>query len=218
MASRLFVVARPTTRAPEARPAVRPWNESSKTTVSSGAAPKCFMPLRKQSGSGFDLSKSSPVRTTSTRTASSGCSAVYVGMTAIIVGLSIFKVSWTYDYSNIFMIISAVSLFLVFAVRKPLYNNFINRIAQCSLFVYILQICSPFMGWLCKIDYYLLNNYTWTIYFILIVLLSLIFYLFCFVWDYARQIVTKKIFDSIESLINRLSQKCQSKVIRKKYI
>ena len=144
--------------------------------------------------------------------------AVYVGMTAIIVGLSIFKVSWTYDYSNIFMIISAVSLFLVFAVRKPFYNNFINRIAQCSLFVYILQICSPFMGWLCKIDYYLLNNYTWTIYFILIVLLSLIFYLFCFVWDYARQIVTKKIFDSIESLINRLSQKYQSKVIRKKYI
>lgn len=76
--------------------------------------------------------------------------AVYIAMTAIIVILSVFKVSWTYDYSNIFMIISAASLFLVFAVRKPFFNKFINRIAQCSLFVYILQICSPFMGWLCK--------------------------------------------------------------------
>lgn len=139
---------------------------------------------------------------------------VYVGMTAIIVVLSIFKVSWTYDYSNIFMIISAVSLFLVFAVRKPFYNNFINKIAQCSLFVYILQICSPFMGWLCKIDLYLLNNYPWIVYFISIILLSSIFYLFCFVWDYIRQITTRFLFDYVEAFINKFVQKLPNKIVR----
>lgn len=128
---------------------------------------------------------------------------LYIGMTVVIVVLSTLKISWTYDYSNIFMIISATSLFLVFAVRKPFYNNVINRIAQCSLFVYILQICSPFMGWLCKIDLYLLNNYPWIMYFISIILLSSIFYLFCFIWDSLRIIVMKPLFGRIEIYVNK---------------
>ena len=130
--------------------------------------------------------------------------AAYIVMTIVIVALSVLKVSWTYDYSNIFMIISATSLFLVFAVRKPFYNNFINKIAQCSLFVYILQICSPFMGWLCKIDIYLLNNLNWIGYFASIIIISIVFYLFCFTWDFIRQKMTKSMFDSIESGFTKL--------------
>ena len=71
-ASRLLVVARPMTLAPEARPAVMPWKESSKTMVSCGVAPSASMPLRKHSGSGFDLEKCSLVSTVSTRSRSSG--------------------------------------------------------------------------------------------------------------------------------------------------
>jgi len=130
--------------------------------------------------------------------------SIYIGMSAIIVVLSIYKVSWTYDYSNIFMIISAVSLFLVFAVRKPFYNNFINRIAQCSLFVYILQISSPFMTWLCKIDRYLILNMNWISYIFSILLVSMAFYFFCFIWDYIRQITTRNLFNLIESSISRI--------------
>ena len=123
----------------------------------------------------------------------------YFVFSAIIVVLSLNKVSWTYYYSNIFMVISAISFFLVFAVKTPLYSKFINKIAMCSLFVYILQINSPFMGWLCNIDSYLLENMNWFLYFISIIVVSVCFYCVCFVWDYSRQLVTSQIFDMIES-------------------
>ena len=97
------------------------------------------------------------------------------------------------------MVISAISFFLVFAVKTPLYSKFINKIAMCSLFVYILQINSPFMGWLCNIDSYLLENMNWFLYFISIIVVSVCFYCVCFVWDYSRQLVTSQIFDMIES-------------------
>ena len=44
----------------------RPWKESSNTMEVSGVPPRAFIPIRKHSGSGFDLEKSSPVSTLST--------------------------------------------------------------------------------------------------------------------------------------------------------
>lgn len=123
----------------------------------------------------------------------------YFIFSAIIVVLSLFKVSWTYYYSNIFMIMSAISLFLFFAVKPPFYSKCINKIAMCSLFVYILQINSPFMGWLCTIDAYMLDNMSWYFYFGFIIVVSVCFYLICFVWDYSRQLVAGSVFDWIES-------------------
>lgn len=124
--------------------------------------------------------------------------AVYLFLSLIVVVLSVLKIPWTYNYSNIFLVLSASSLFMVFATRQPFYNIRINKIAQCSLFVYILQINSPFMGWLCTIDNYLLENMSWGIYIISIVLVCAGFYMFCFIWDYLRRLVTTKVFDKIE--------------------
>lgn len=124
---------------------------------------------------------------------------LYFVFSTIIVVLSLFKVSWTYYYSNLFMIMSAISFFLFFALKPPFYSKFINKIAMCSLFVYILQINAPFMGWLCSIDKYLLENMNWYFYFVSIIFVSACFYCICFVWDYSRQLVTGHIFDLIES-------------------
>lgn len=125
--------------------------------------------------------------------------ALYFVFSSIIVVLSIFKVSWAYFYSNIFMIMSAISFFLYFALKPPLYSKCINKIAMSSLFVYILQINSPFMGWLCSIDTYLLENMNWYFYIIMIIILSACFYFICFVWDSTRQLVAGHVFDIIEA-------------------
>ena len=130
---------------------------------------------------------------------------IYIIISAIIVLLSILKVPFTYNYSNILLIISACSLFLLFAVRTPFYNKYINRLAQCSLYVYILQISSPFMGWLCEADVYVLNNFNWISYMLIVCGICIIFYIFCFIWDYTRQLFTKRLFDSIEYKINRFA-------------
>lgn len=128
---------------------------------------------------------------------------MYFLMSAIIILLSVLKVPWTWYYSNIFMIISAVSLFMVFANQEPFHNKYINSIAASSLFVYILQIVSPFQGWLTRVDRFLYDNMSWILYFISIVLISLIFYIFSFIWDYIRRRVMGKMFDSIESDLNK---------------
>lgn len=57
------------------------------------------------------------------------------------------------------------------------------------------------MGWLCRIDKYLLDNMNWYFYIISIIYVSACFYCICFVWDYSRQLVTGRIFDMIESKI-----------------
>lgn len=128
---------------------------------------------------------------------------VYVVMSASIVLLSVLKVRFTYNYSNIFLIVSACSLFLIFAVQKPFYNKFINTIAKCSLYVYILQISSPFMGWLCKADLYILNSFNWVSYMFIVCGICISFYIFCFIWDYTRLMLTRRLFNSIELSIDR---------------
>lgn len=128
---------------------------------------------------------------------------LYFILSSVIFLLTLSKIPWTYYYSNIFMVLSAASLFIAFALRKPFYNNIINRFAQCSLFVYILQIVSPFQGWLMKIDTYLLQEFSLGYYYILLILICIFFYLFCFIWDSVRLKFTKTIFDSVELYLNK---------------
>lgn len=122
----------------------------------------------------------------------------YLCCSVIISLLCYFKINWALNYSNPIIIISAVFLFIAFLNIKPFINKTINSLASCSLFVYILQISSPFETYLSKFDKYYLQNYNYITYILFCLITILLFYLFCYIYCKSILHITNKLFFLIE--------------------
>ena len=91
----------------------------------------------------------------------------YVLFTTIISISYIVGIKWCWDYSNPFVVISAVCTFLPF-LYKSYHNAFINWIAGGTLAVYIIQVTNPVYHYLKLIDKNLLETNTYPMYLLLI--------------------------------------------------
>lgn len=124
---------------------------------------------------------------------------IYLLSIIMISLLCYFKINWALNYSNPLIVISAVSLFMIFVELKPFYSTIINSFASCSLFVYILQISSPFETYLIKIDKYFFNSYDYLSYLILCLIVIFSFYFFSYLWYKGTDSISAKSFEWIES-------------------
>lgn len=123
----------------------------------------------------------------------------YLCCSVVITLLCYFNINWALNYSNPLIILSAVFLFIAFLNMKPFINRTINSLASCSLFVYILQISSPFETYLSKLDKYYLQNYNYISYILFCLITILLFYLFCYVYCKIILHITNRIFSFIEN-------------------
>ena len=89
---------------------------------------------------------------------------------------------WT-GYSCPLNVIESFCLFLSFAKLK-FSSNVVNSIASTTLFVYVMQVSSPVIGFLKKIDVFLLCNFSYGCY--LLSALSVIIVFFILVSIYAK--------------------------------
>lgn len=115
---------------------------------------------------------------------------------AIIFGLYVFGVKWSFWYSNIFVVISSFCLFMPF-LHLTFSSKFINSISGSTFMVYLLHTTSPFYEWLRDFDVKLLNENSYEIY-LLYILVTILGVFFCSVlYDKLRVI-----------LLGSISNKC----------
>lgn len=126
----------------------------------------------------------------------------YFCCAVILCLLHTFGYSRTWNYSNPVVVVESFCLFFPF-LYKSFYNKWINWIAGSTFAVYIMHTCYPLFGILCKVDNYLLDNFSYYIYlpncFILIVLT----FIFCITYDKVRIRITDSFLNFIYTKINK---------------
>lgn len=81
---------------------------------------------------------------------------------------------WT-GYSCPLNIIESFCLFLFFA-QWTVHSKFVNSIEATTLTVYVMQVSSPVIGYLKRIDVFLLNNYNYGYYLLLALCVIIVFF------------------------------------------
>lgn len=104
----------------------------------------------------------------------------YFICTIIICMMYIFGLKFCWDYSNPIVVVSSLCSFIPF-LYYDCYNKYINWIAGGTLAVYIIQVTNPVYSALVFIDNYLLVQYSYPIYLLLIsIVISSVFFSFVF--------------------------------------
>lgn len=99
-----------------------------------------------------------------------------------------------FAYSNPIVIIESFCLFFCF-IYTPFHNRVINTIASSTFAVYIMHTCSPMYEFCCFMDSYLLKNYCYSSYVLLLSLFIILIFSFCILYDKIRLILTERITD-----------------------
>lgn len=107
----------------------------------------------------------------------------------------------SFAYTSPLNILSAVFLFITFSY-KNYHSNIINKIASSSFAVYILHTCSPWMGYIRRIDSYTLSHFSYALYLMIGLGVVVVVYLLCTMYDQVRIKLTKSYTDSIYSVLS----------------
>lgn len=113
----------------------------------------------------------------------------------------IIGIKWSYDYSNPLIIIESFCLFFPF-LYKSFNNQFVNWIASSTFAVYIIQLYDLPKLLLCNIDRYLVTNYSYPFYWLIVLIVIICFFLICILYDKIRILLSLKITDKIYHYIN----------------
>lgn len=89
-----------------------------------------------------------------------GCYIVY---TLVITLMGLLNIPFTYYYSNPFVILSSLALFLYFRTYS-FRNRVINWVASSAFAVFLFHTTSPFGEWLKTVDVYLFSTYSLGVY------------------------------------------------------
>ena len=108
------------------------------------------------------------------------------------------------SYSNPINVIMSFNLFFIFE-RRNFYNKGINIIAKSSLTVYIYHITSPVINYLQYLDNYILNNYSYMSYLLLISLIIIIVFFIGVLYDQIRNLCMNKINNYLTKKLNNIS-------------
>lgn len=133
----------------------------------------------------------------------------YLACTIAIAALRIAEIPWAYHYTNPFNIVAAFCLFMPF-VKKEFYNKTINSIARSVFAVYIIHITYPMIHLLIKYDTFIYTEYSYILYFPIMLASTLIVFFTGTLYDKARayltEPVTNRIYECIKNkLINHIS-------------
>ena len=120
----------------------------------------------------------------------------------IICLLHLIDYKHTWDYSNPIVVIESFCLFFPF-LYKPFYNKSINWIASSTFAVYIMHTCNPLMGILWKTDNYLLNHFPYIIYLPSYLILIVLTFVFCILYDKIRIKLTDRFSNLLYTRINK---------------
>lgn len=112
----------------------------------------------------------------------------------------------TFAYSNPVNVIMAFSLFFIFE-RRVFYNSIINTISTSTLAVYIAHITPPVYNILKEWDIYVLSNYSYFLYLVIMAITIIIVYIIATIYD----LIKKPIFTTPGRLfcnyISRITKK-----------
>ena len=108
----------------------------------------------------------------------------------------------TWDYTNPIVVIESFCLFFPF-LYKQFYNKRINWIASSTFAVYIMHTCNPLMGILWKTDNYLVNHFPYIIYLPSYLILIVLTFVFCILYDKLRIKLTDRFSNLLYTRINK---------------
>ena len=131
---------------------------------------------------------------------------IYFTSVTIIALQHLFHYPFTWEYSNIFVIIESFSLFFFFASAN-FFNKTINTIAESCFAVYVLHTSQPLLTYLWDIDNKWLVSYSYYRYIIQIVFLCIIVFVISVLYDKLRTwIFEKKLKGSYNHIDGYISQ------------
>lgn len=116
--------------------------------------------------------------------------------------LSLTPYKHTWGYSNPLAMVGSLALFFFF-LSFTFSNKKINWIASSSFSVFILHSTSPFFQACCHIDKYLLVNYSYGVYLLLITVVVILVFSICIVYDKVRIYVFSPYFDRLGNQLNK---------------
>lgn len=125
---------------------------------------------------------------------------IYLFSTIIIFVLGFFSTR-AFNYNSIFVIISSVSLFLLFKSIHIKENKIINFLAQFSLGVYIIHTKPFIINYIFKKLLLPSNPFKCSYLIIHMIISTFLIYLGCCLIDYIRKIIFKVTIDKIENKI-----------------
>lgn len=111
-------------------------------------------------------------------------------------------IKFVWYYSNPLVIMSSFCLFFFFC-NKKYSNSSINMIAQSALTIYLFHTYGVVLGFITKIDLYILENYTYSVYLISILLIICSILVICILYDWIRKKTIERLFDKIWNYLDK---------------
>lgn len=115
----------------------------------------------------------------------------------------------TWAYSNPIVVIESFMLFLPF-IYITFYNKIINWIASSAFAVYLIQVTNPVGGFLFEFDKYVLSNFSYSTYIVIMFGFIWVFFFICIVYNK----ITLKILIPITNPLYKYLEGLISKTIR----
>ena len=109
----------------------------------------------------------------------------------------------TWAYSNPIIVIESFMLFFPF-LYKTLYSNFINWVAGGAFVVYIIQVTNPVCGKLFTLNQYCLEQFSYIIYLLLMLLFCIVFFGVCLLYNEIMQKLLSPILVPIGNMLEKL--------------
>lgn len=111
-------------------------------------------------------------------------------------------IKFVWYYSNPLVIMSSFCLFFFFC-NKKYSSSSINMIAQSALTIYLFHTYGVVLGFITKIDLYILENYTYSVYLISILLIICSILVICILYDWIRKKTIERLFDKIWNYLDK---------------
>lgn len=127
---------------------------------------------------------------------------IYVVSSLMTSVLSITPYKHTWGYSNPLTMVGSFSLFFFF-LSFTFSNKKINWIASSSFSVFILHSTSPFFNVCRRVDKYLLMNFPYGIYLILIAIVIIVVFFACIGYDKMRIYLLSPSLDRLGNQLNK---------------
>lgn len=107
----------------------------------------------------------------------------------------------TWDYSNPIVVIESFCLFFPFLYKK-FYSRRVNWLAGSAFAVYIIHTTEPVLNVLKETDIWLLQNLNYWLYLPAYLLLCVLVFLVCVIYDKCREWLTQPLTDRIYNVLN----------------
>lgn len=110
----------------------------------------------------------------------------------------------TFKYSNPIVILSSICSFLPFTYLK-FQNKIVNWIAISTFAVYIIQVTNPTHRYIVYLDNYVLQNFSYSYYLLIISCIILLFFIACILYDKLCQLFIMPIIVFVDNHLKRFS-------------